>query len=109
MPIKAFFLDFYGTVVHEDGQVISYICNKIKKSCGTNASPAEIGAYWWHKFSEHVNQSYGDNFKTQRTLETLSLKSTLDHFGSSLNETELSDLMFQHWRTSPLFDDAKVF
>jgi 2-haloacid dehalogenase/putative hydrolase of the HAD superfamily len=109
MPLKAIFLDFYGTVVHEDGQVIARICNAIKKSSRTIASSAEIGAYWWDEFSKLVDHSYGDNFTTQRKLETLSLKNTLDHFSSSLNVTELSGLMFQHWRTSPLFDDAKVF
>jgi 2-haloacid dehalogenase/putative hydrolase of the HAD superfamily len=109
MPITAIFLDFYGTIVHEDEQVIALICHEIKKSTETNASPAQIGTYWWHKFSELINQSFGDNFKTQREIETLSLKSTLDHLGSTLYETELSELMFQHWRTSPLFDDAKIF
>ena len=31
MSIKAFFVDFYGTVVHEDGEVIKKITKKLKR------------------------------------------------------------------------------
>ena len=43
--VKAVFLDFYGTVVHEDGEVIQIISKKIMKS-GNTKNPSDVGAYW---------------------------------------------------------------
>jgi 2-haloalkanoic acid dehalogenase type II len=109
LSIKAFFLDFYGTVVHEDGEVISNICNQIKENSKTEATLSEIGGFWWKEFSKLFQESYGETFKTQRVLETISLKNTLSNFGSTLDENVLSELMFNHWMKPSIFDDSLEF
>lgn len=109
MSIKAFFLDFYGTVVHEDGEIISNICNQIKESSKTEATLSEIGGFWWKEFSNLFQDCSGRMFKTQRTLETISLKNTLSHFGSTLDENVLSELIFDHWMRPVIFDDSLEF
>ncbi len=43
--IKAFFMDFYGTVVHEDGEVINQITQEIYDT-GNAKNKSEIGLYW---------------------------------------------------------------
>jgi len=43
--IKALFLDFYGTVVHEDGAVIGEITQKIFET-GRAADQKEIASFW---------------------------------------------------------------
>ncbi|WP_227396711.1 HAD family hydrolase [Jeotgalibacillus aurantiacus] len=109
MKIKALFLDFYGTVVHEDDVIIRDICNRIKESSNTDATASEIGGYWWKDFSDSFIQSFGDDFQTQRDLETQSLRRTLSHFDSSLDETTLSEWMFEHWQKPMIFTDAIEF
>lgn len=47
MVFKALFLDFYGTVVHEDGKIISIILSKIQKSLHSEISQSDIGHLWY--------------------------------------------------------------
>lgn len=42
--IKAFFLDFYGTVVHEDGEVVKKISQLIYET-GKAESPSEVDSF----------------------------------------------------------------
>ena len=37
--IKAFFLDFYGTIVHEDGEIVKKISQIIMKKFNTKTPP----------------------------------------------------------------------
>jgi 2-haloacid dehalogenase/putative hydrolase of the HAD superfamily len=69
MSVKAIFLDFYGTVVYEDGEVISDICNQIKSnSKKEKVTTSEIGEYWWNEFYNLFIESYGDTFLTQKIV-----------------------------------------
>lgn len=51
--VKAVFIDFYGTVVHEDGEVIKKVCQDIFDS-GKVQNKSEIDAYWWKQLLEAV-------------------------------------------------------
>lgn len=106
--VKAVFLDFYGTVVHEDDDVIRKIIKKISDT-GNAKCRSEIGSYWQEEFQRAVYSAYGKNFQTQRELEYCSLKKTIDRFGSSAEAKELSQAIFEHWRKPPIFEDAKCF
>lgn len=106
--IKAFFLDFYGTVVHEDGEIIKKITDIIYNT-GIVENKSEIGSFWWNDFQKMFTNSYGYNFETQRVLEQKSLEHTLAKFSSSANAEELSNYMFEHWVKPPIFDDSKPF
>lgn len=106
--MKAVFLDFYGTVVHEDGEVIRQITELIYNT-GQAANQSEIGTFWWNEFQTMYMNSYGDRFETQRILEQRSLEKTLEKFHSSADPVELSNRMFAHWRKPPIFQDAAEF
>ncbi len=106
--IKAVFIDFYGTLVHEDGEVIKRVSQEIFDT-GKVKDKSEIGAYWWNEFQIAFNSAYGDSFKTQRELEYQSLSKTIQHFESSADAGVLSDLMFAHWVKPPIFEEAKQF
>ncbi|UOQ50582.1 HAD family hydrolase [Gracilibacillus caseinilyticus] len=107
--MKAFFVDFYGTIVQEDGAIISNICKKIKENSNTEATLSEISSFWWNNFSDLARQSFLGKFQTQRYIETTSLESTLLHFGSSLNAADISELMFNYWMKPAIYDDAAEF
>jgi hypothetical protein len=66
MAIKALFLDFYGTVVHEDDDIIPIICREIIEAAEENFSENEVSRYWWEVFSKMFQNSFGDSFVTQR-------------------------------------------
>ncbi len=71
--IKAIFIDFYGTIVHEDGEVIKQISQEIFVTGKVN-NKSEIGSYWWNEFQTAFINAYGDAFATQRELEYKSLE-----------------------------------
>ena len=108
MSIKAFFVDFYGTIVHEDGEVIKSI-TKIICATGKAEDPSEVGVFWWKDFQTMFLNSYGDSFETQRALEEKSLVHTLERFASDADAKELSEMMFDHWIKPPIFEHAKEF
>lgn len=106
--IKAFFVDFYGTIVHEDGEVIKKITTIISHT-GNSDDRSEIDSFWWLDFQKMFTDSYGDVFETQRALEVRSIRHTLDRFGSDANADELSSMMFEHWVKPPIFEESKEF
>ncbi len=106
--IKAIFLDFYGTVVHEDGEIIKKITNIIYET-GTADNTSQIDSFWWLEFQALFNKSYGNFFETQRELELKSLENTINHFNSNANGVELCNMMFEHWMYPPIFAEAKEF
>lgn len=106
--IQAVFIDFYGTVVHEDGEVIRKVSQEIFDS-GNVQDKSEIGTYWWNEFQTAFLFAHGDNFRTQRELEYQSLHKTIQHFESAADVGELSNMMFEHWVKPPIFEEAKQF
>ena len=106
--IKAFFLDFYGTVVHEDGEVVKKISQLIYET-GKAESPSEVDSFWWKDFQNLFNNSYWNTFETQRALEKKSIKHTFEKFASNENIDKLSNYMFEHWVKPPIFEESKKF
>ncbi|MBP3609958.1 MAG: HAD family hydrolase [Lachnospiraceae bacterium] len=105
---KAIFLDFYGTVVFEDGENIRKI-SQIIFDTGEVDEISEIGAYWWDEFYRMFVNAYGENFRTQRDIELQSLTKTIEHFKSSADAEKLSNEMFDYWRQPPIFEESKKF
>jgi 2-haloacid dehalogenase/putative hydrolase of the HAD superfamily len=106
--VKAIFIDFYGTVVFEDGENVGKISNMIFET-GDAESASQVGSYWWDVFKTLFENSYGENFQTQRELETQSLIDTIQHFGSSEDGVKLSNEMFEYWVKPPIFEESKQF
>ena len=58
--IKAFFVDFYGTVVHEDGEIIKkitqiiYDTGKVENKSEIGASSVNIKALWLNRFGKEI-------------------------------------------------------
>ena len=106
--VKAVFIDFYGTLVHEDGAVIREV-SQIIFDTGVVQNYSEIGGYWWNEFQTMFHNAYGESFVTQRELEYRSLQKTIEHFRSTTDAEELSEMMFRHWVAPPAFPEAEAF
>ena len=106
--IESIFLDFYGTVVFEDGEIVAKISQTLYET-GNAERVGEIGSYWWNRFKTLFENAYGENFRTQRDLEIQSLKDTIEHFSSTEDAIKLSDEMFEYWIAPPIFEESKEF
>jgi len=106
--IKAFFIDFYGTVVHEDGTVVKQISEILSKT-GNGADVSEIDKFWGKDFRNKFEEAYGENYESQRELERQSIQDTIDHFDSNADADELADMLFEQWVKPPIFEDSKEF
>ncbi|MBH5317646.1 HAD family hydrolase [Paenibacillus sp. GSMTC-2017] len=109
MQPKALFLDFYGTVVHEDDDILPPIYEQIRAASLKECTLAEIGHYWWNSFSNMFGNSYGQSFKLQRTLGVESLRETILHFNSSIVAEEIIQKQFEHWQKPAIFADSIDF
>lgn len=107
--VRGLLLDFYGTLVHEDDDIIPIICEDIRISANTKASAGEIGRFWWESFSPLFQRSYGAGFLSQRNAAVQSLAETIRHFGATLNPTTLIAPQFAHWVSPAIFPDTKPF
>lgn len=106
--IKACFLDFYGTVVYEDDEIIERIIQEIIRT-GNEESRSEVGSYWTQEFQKGFMNAHGENFETQRNVEYRALSETIEHFGSTADAEALSNEMFAYWRKPPIFPESKEF
>jgi len=109
MTIKAVFLDFYGTLVHEDDDIIPVICENVRLNTGIECSNKDIGIFWWKTFSEMFKNSWGSTFKTQRELEMESLDKTIRFYQSKCDPKEIIQIQFEHWIKPKIFEDTKMF
>jgi 2-haloalkanoic acid dehalogenase type II len=106
MRIKAIFLDFYGTLVYEDDEIVSFICKVIKDNSEEECEIIDIGKYWWQIFSRMFKSSYGDTFTSQRELATITLSETISYFNSNCSAEELIQKQFAHWKKPPIYGDT---
>lgn len=107
--MKAIFLDFYGTIVYEDDEIISKICSIICDNSNISCNPKEIGTYWWNSFSSMFTKSYGEAFESQRSIEHKSLVDTIHNFKSDENADKLSKLLYKYWEKPDIYEDSKEF
>lgn len=106
--IKALFMDYYGTVAYENGPIMLEVIQSVYKN-STAKSPEEIFIYWWKTIKEKVVHANGANFRTQHEIALENFNDLLDHFHSSKNSLELLNKMEEHWCTSALYKDARLF
>lgn len=110
MKLKAIFLDFYGTLVHEDDEIIPGICENIRLgSTNPDISVKEIGTYWWRCFSSMLESSVGEDFDTQRVHGLKSLVETAKYFESTVDAEALIAPQFAHWQNPRLYEDTPPF
>lgn len=109
LPIKGVLLDFYGTLVHEDDEIIPVICDAIRREAAADATTNEISRYWSRSFFSICHRSHGSAFVPQRQVAVTSLRNTVEHFRSSVDPVTLIQRQFEHWQTSPIFPDTRPF
>lgn len=106
--IKAVFMDYYGTVVHENGPITMEVVKRIYRN-STASSPQEVFGFWWKSFKKKLDESNGEDFRTQHDVALDAFEETLEYFRSPEHAGELLARMEEHWCTTPPFEDALEF
>ena len=106
---KVLFMDFYGTVVYENGPQSEEVIRRIFRA-GNAESPEEIVSYWWKEYGGFLENCVGERYRRQYDLALECLQRCLEKFGAlSLDAAELRDLMVRHWCCPPMYEDARTF
>lgn len=109
MRYKALFLDFYGTLVHEDDAVLPLICEHIRLTARQPCDAREVGRFWWEAYSELIAQCNEGRFEMQRALSIQSLSDTLNHFDCTEHAETLIQAQFTNWMEPQIFEDTIPF
>lgn len=99
--IQGVLLDFYGTVVEDDDDVIHSIAEEIAADVpGFDAR--EIGSLWGREFAVGTRATTTIGFRPQREIVLTALADVLTSVGSSLSAETLCERQFAYWRTPGL-------
>ena len=93
---KALLVDFYGTLVREDGAIINRIADAIAARSALTRDRGAILRGW--DFTERCAAAFGAGFQTQRTIEQESLAALLTRHRVDLDAAALSAELFAYWR-----------
>lgn len=103
--MKAIFCDFYGTVVYENGPISYEVIKRIYQNSNAG-SPEIVIHYWWETFRKRIDESYGDNWRSQDKIALENFKDMFAHLNCTENPVELRDMMNEHWSNPPIYKDA---
>jgi 2-haloalkanoic acid dehalogenase type II len=106
MP-RALLLDFYGTLVEEDGPIVAAIAAEIARLAPGSPAAQDVLSLWGRRFRELCEASHGPDFLTQREIERRSLTEVLTHFGASMEVEAPCARLFARWQAPPLFPEVR--
>ena len=106
MKYEVIFLDFYGTLVAEDNEIITAIGQQFTASTEVNKA---FGRRWYQIFAESCRQSHGAHFRTQRAIELASLSTAMQEFSFQGDPQTVSEALFVYWERPSAFAESHPF
>jgi 2-haloalkanoic acid dehalogenase type II len=104
--VNGLLLDFYGTVVEEDDEVVASICARAAATGAGEVSPDRISEGWWRAFQAAM---VATPFGLQRDIAVASLALALTENGCGGDAGALCEQQFRFWRTAPLRPGTRAF
>jgi 2-haloacid dehalogenase/putative hydrolase of the HAD superfamily len=101
--VRGVLLDFYGTVVVDDDDLVAAVCAEVGASVD---APADVAARAWTAAWRALCVESGVSFRTQRALARESLAAMLTELGSPLDVDALHARQVAHWTVPDVYDDA---
>jgi 2-haloacid dehalogenase/putative hydrolase of the HAD superfamily len=89
MRYQAVLLDFYGTLVREDDDLILDIGRQIAADARIQCTAEAVAKHWSQLFVDACKRSLGPTFRRQHEIELTTLDLVLGRFQSSLEPQEL--------------------
>jgi 2-haloalkanoic acid dehalogenase type II len=102
-------LDFYGTLVFEDDDIVSTIYDAIARRSTGPQTASDIGRLWGNGFQALCQRSFGNTFITQKDIGLQALGQVIKTLNVDLDAEALFASQFGRWTVPPLFDDALPF
>lgn len=106
--LKAVFMDYYGTVTYENGPITMEVVKRVFENSDAK-SLEEVFQFWWKTYKTMLAKANGERFRTQHEVALDTFHVILEQFHSTENGHELLARMEEHWRTTPVYQDARRF
>jgi 2-haloacid dehalogenase/putative hydrolase of the HAD superfamily len=106
---KALLLDFYGTLVAEDDQLVREILREIATVSPLCSDTGELGRAWLARYRALCDAAHAKSFRTQQAIEVASLEWLLANYQVPLEAQALSERLFAYWRAPQVFADGADF
>lgn len=100
-------LDVYGTLFHEDDEVLGPICEQIAEHA--QVEKFVVAELWWRLFRKACEKSHGESFRLQADLSRDTLAATLRQLEVTADADRLCEPQFSFWRRPPIFADSRAF
>jgi len=107
--IRGLFVDFYGTLVHEDDLPVARITSLLHAHAASGTSREAIGRFWYEAFFAWCAGAHDAGFVTQQMLAISTLARTFEAFGIELDPREVIAPQLDHWHEPPMFPDTPRF
>lgn len=104
--IRGLLLDFYGTVVEDDDEVMAAIAARVAAGATVPATPDEILRAWSRACQQAADRV---PFRRLRDCARDGLAAVLTEVGCAADATELCAPQFAFWRAPPLRPGAREF
>ena len=106
--IKAVFVDFYGTLVRENGPIVGEVLADIC-AAGEEKDPAPVFGFWWKRFGALLKEANEGAFRSQYALARQAFEETTARFASAADPEALCARRVEHWSRPSPFSDALPF
>ncbi len=106
--IKAVFIDYTGTTVHQSGKEMDEIVSIVQKH-STLATENEVIEFFYKSRVEKEENSYLDTYRSEDEIIDEQLHILTDTYQFSADHAKIKELIHQFWKNTPVFEDAKVF
>ncbi|HEY3290980.1 MAG TPA: HAD family hydrolase [Anaerolineae bacterium] len=106
---KALLLDFYGTLVKDDGALVERVISHVGELSPLNEAVVGVRSRWYELMGMMCRDAHGNSFQTQRHIEVASLQMVLDEYQVKLDAGELCEDIFAYLARPEPYDDVAPF
>ncbi len=104
--VRGVLLDFYGTVVAEDDDIVAAICRDVAACAAVPVTPAQVGAAWWQAFQAAMA---APGFRTQREIAVASLTEVAARWACRGDPARWCERQFAYWRKPRMLVGSRAF
>lgn len=109
MRYQAVLIDFYGTLVEEDGPCLREIIQQLTAAATLACEPDSVLTTWSDLFEKACQKAYGVHFRSQREIELATLDLIVQRFAADLDPLALSQPLYNYWQRPRPIDNAREF
>lgn len=104
---KVVFLDFYGTLVRDDAEIIKRITRHIVDVSPLPCDERQVMRDW--PFARHCDEAHGDKFRTQRAIEQEAIVEMFSKYKINACADDTRQELFAWWVSPEPYEDSYEF